>query len=192
MLFEITPNRKHSFRPSHTESRKRTAMRCDCKIGSQAPMWSHYRPQRSWAKVIFSQACVCPQGGLPQCMLGYTHPRSRPPRDQNPLRADTPREQTPLGADTPGSRHPQSRHPPGADPPGSRPPGSRPPWEQTPPGADPSDVYERWVQSQGMRRWCAGTYVGCIIVVQFQHCTNSIFNKTFVFSKKFFKRNYTS
>ena len=22
-----------------------------------------YRPQRSWAKVIFSQACVCPQGG---------------------------------------------------------------------------------------------------------------------------------
>ena len=69
-----------------------------------------YRPQRSWAKVIFSQASVCPQGGgegcLPQCMLGYT------PRDQTPPRADPtreqtpPRDQTPLGADTlpPGSR----------------------------------------------------------------------------------------
>ena len=67
-----------------------------------------YRPQRSWAKVIFSQACVCPQGGgcLPQCMLGYI----------------------PLGADTPP--------PPGADtlPPEQTPPtGSRHPPEQTPP-----------------------------------------------------------
>ena len=48
-----------------------------------------YRPQRSWAKVIFSQASVCRQGGgegcLPQCMLGYTPPRTRPH-----LGADTP------------------------------------------------------------------------------------------------------
>ena len=25
-------------------------------------------------KVMFSQVCVCPQGGLPQCMLGRKHP----------------------------------------------------------------------------------------------------------------------
>ena len=43
------------------------------------------------AKVMFSRACVCPQGGLPQCMLGYppgpdTHPLGPdpPPRDQTP------------------------------------------------------------------------------------------------------------
>ena len=42
----------------------------------------HYRPQRSWAKVMFLQASVIlltgGGGSLPQCMLGYT-PRSRPP-----------------------------------------------------------------------------------------------------------------
>ena len=52
-----------------------------------------YRPQRSWAKVIFLQACVCPQGGgLPQCMLVC-----KPP---------------PLGADPPGTRPPGTRPPP--------------------------------------------------------------------------------
>ena len=42
---------------------------------------SFYRPQRSWGKVIFSQASVIlfTGGGLPQCMLGYHPP---PPRDQ--------------------------------------------------------------------------------------------------------------
>ena len=50
-----------------------------------------YRPQRSWAKVIFSQACVCSQGGcLPQCMLGYTPPSRHPPHKQTPPRADPP------------------------------------------------------------------------------------------------------
>ena len=42
-----------------------------------APL-SYYRPQRSWAKVIFSQACVknSVHSGecLPRCMLGYTNP----------------------------------------------------------------------------------------------------------------------
>ena len=87
----------------------------------------YYRPQRSWAKVIFSQACVknSVHGGggcLPQCMLGYTPPprpgtpsrpgtppgpgtpsqEQTPPRDQAP-----PRDQTPLprpGRPPPGSR----------------------------------------------------------------------------------------
>ena len=70
----------------------------------------YYRPQRSWAKVIFSQACEknSVQGGGVVCLSAcwQTAPRSRHPP----------------GADTP----PRSRHPPGADPPRSRhPPGSR-------------------------------------------------------------------
>ena len=76
----------------------------------------HYRPQRSWAKVIFSHACVCPQGGLPQCMLGYTpHPQEQeqtPPHGGRPPGSrHTPQKQTP-----PRSRHPpsRSRPPPGA------------------------------------------------------------------------------
>ena len=79
----------------------------------------YYRPQRSWAKVIFSQACVknsVHRGGggcLPQCILGYT-PRTRHP----------PWAQTPL---PPQSRHPlqpaEQTLPPGADTP--PPPGSR-------------------------------------------------------------------
>ena len=40
----------------------------------------NYRPQRSWGKIIFSQASVIlfTWGGLPQCMLGYSLAR-RPP-----------------------------------------------------------------------------------------------------------------
>ena len=75
-----------------------------------------YRPQRSWAKVMFLQVCVIlftGRGCLPQCMLGY----------HTPLGADTPREQTP----------PQSRHPPGADTPTSR---QQTPWEQAPPSRE--------------------------------------------------------
>ena len=37
-----------------------------------------YRPQRSWGKVIFSEACVknsVHRGDLPHCMLGYPTPR---------------------------------------------------------------------------------------------------------------------
>ena len=90
-----------------------------------------YRPQRSWGKVMFSQACVIlfTGGCLPQCMLGYQPPK-----------------QTPLGADTPpGNRHrPGSRHIPRADtPPGADTPWDQthlqeqtPPWDQTPLGPD--------------------------------------------------------
>ena len=94
-------------------------------------MYAHYRPQRSWGKVIFSQACVIlftGGGGLPQCMLGY-HPPDQPPRSCT----------HPLGAQTsPRSRHPGSIHPPGADTPPEQTPSSRhlPP-EQTPPTSHP-------------------------------------------------------
>ena len=112
-----------------------------------------YRPQRSWAKVMFLQASVILSTGgcLPQCMLGYTPPGA----DTPPPGPDTPKEQTPPGADThpprarqtppsrqsrhssPRSSPPEqtpplgSRHPPWADP-----PGADPPQEQTPPGTD--------------------------------------------------------
>ena len=50
-----------------------------------------YHPQTKFAKVMFSQVSVCPQGGcLPHCMLGY------PPGPE---------------ADTPLGRHPPGRHP---------------------------------------------------------------------------------
>ena len=59
-----------------------------------------YRPQRSWAKVMFLQASVILSTGgwgcLPQCMLGY----------HNPPRADPPRPDTPPGADPPGADTP--------------------------------------------------------------------------------------
>ena len=88
---------------------------------------SFYRPQRSWAKVMFLQACVCPQGRvLPQCMLGYhpppppPTPGSRPPQDQaDPRTRQTPPDQadTPLDqADDP----PRPGRPPGAGPPRTR------------------------------------------------------------------------
>ena len=101
-----------------------------------------YRPQRSWAKVMFSQVCVCKQGGegcLPQCMLGCPlgadTPRNRPRREQTrPTRH-------PLGADTPQSRHPlwEQTPPMGPDPPEQTPREQTPPpdiplWEQTPTG----------------------------------------------------------
>ena len=103
-----------------------------------------YRPQRSWAKVIFSQASVCPQGGggvSASVHAGIYPPEQTPPPRADPPRADTPPEQTPPGADTPPGAGPP--HPP----PESRPPGAAPradppradtPREQThPPGADP-------------------------------------------------------
>ena len=92
--------------------------------------WLFYRPQRSWAKVIFSQACVCPREGgcLTQCMLGYPPPRSRhppweqtPPQTMHPPGSRPPRTSTPLDQATPPTRHlpeadtppPGRRHPPG-------------------------------------------------------------------------------
>ena len=84
--------------------------------------------QRSWAKVIFSQASVCPQGGGVSASVhagippaGSRHPPGpdTPPRPAIPLRPHPPQEQTV----PPRTRHPhpqpqgqtppQSRHPPG-------------------------------------------------------------------------------
>ena len=72
-------------------------------------MLSCYCPQRSWGKVIFSQASVILfTGGLPQCMLGCHMP---PPQDQ----AGTPKDQAPPRPGTPpgpGTLPGPGRHPP--------------------------------------------------------------------------------
>ena len=55
------------------------------------------------AKVMFLHLSVCPQGGLPQCMMGYHyHPREQSPREQAspPEQAPTPQEQAPPPADS--------------------------------------------------------------------------------------------
>ena len=99
-----------------------------------------YRPQGSWAKVIFSQVCVknsVHRGGRVSASVhaGIHH--------QPPSGADPPKTRHPLGADPPGSRPleqtpreqthtPGTSHPPGTRPPTRHPPGADPP-EQTPP-----------------------------------------------------------
>ena len=89
--------------------------------------WLIFTVCNEFAKVMFLQASVCPQG---VGVSASVHPGSTPlPREQTPHSRHSQR------ADPPGSRHPsRSRHPPGTDTPS--PQEQTPPWEQTPPGAD--------------------------------------------------------
>ena len=76
------------------------------------------------AKVIFLHLSVIHsvhRGVLPQCMLGYPPPRTRPPRDQTTPGTRPPWDQTP-----PRTRPPWTRHPPEQTPP---PGADTPPWE---------------------------------------------------------------
>ena len=72
-----------------------------------------YRPQRSWANVMFLQVCVIL---FTFFMLGYHPHRSRhlpeqtPPRSRHPPEQTPPRSRHPLGADTPQEQT-WSRHP---------------------------------------------------------------------------------
>ena len=89
----------------------------------------YYRPQRSWAEVIFSQACVKNSvhrsEGVYSVHAGI-HPREQtPPPSRHPPGADTPWEQTPLR-----TRHTHTPGPGTPCPPGSR----HPPRPATPPG----------------------------------------------------------
>ena len=68
-----------------------------------------------FAKVMFLQVSVCPEGRGSALLHAGMHPtRSRHPQGADPLGADTPQEQTLPGADTPPPRAdtPGSRHPP--------------------------------------------------------------------------------
>ena len=81
----------------------------------------YYRPQRSWAKVIFSQASVCPRGGGVSASVhaGIYPPRADhlPPDQTSPPGPHPPRPDPP-GADPPREQTPsQSRHPPRSRPP---------------------------------------------------------------------------
>ena len=112
-------------------------------------MHSCYRPQWSWAKVIFSQASVCPRGEgcLPQCMLGYTPPGpGRPPPEQ------TPPEQTPQASH-------KSRDPPRPGTPPDQapllPPEQTPPLEQTPPPPPEADFSIRSTSGRYASYWNA-------------------------------------
>ena len=97
-----------------------------------------YRPQRSWAKVIFTgrnevvakvmflQVSVCPQGGcLHQCMLGCHTPQMEnpPPPDGEP----SPDGEPPLDGEAP----PDGEPPKDGEPPWMENP---PPWMENPPG----------------------------------------------------------
>ena len=73
----------------------------DVKVGG----FGHniYRPQRSWAKVIFLQACVCPQGGG---VSASVHAGIPPGPGRHP---------PPPGADIPLPLEQTTAPPPGAD-----------------------------------------------------------------------------
>ena len=92
----------------------------------------YYRPQRSWAKVMFLQASVIlSTGGEGVCLSACWD--ARPPQSRHPPGSRHPSEQTPSPPLGPGT--PQTRHPPGADTP--RPVTHPPPQDQAhPPGAD--------------------------------------------------------
>ena len=80
-----------------------------------------YRPQRSWGKVIFSQASVIlftGGGGLPQCMLGYNPPWDQAGTLLGPGMHPPEQASTPLGPGTPTPQGP-GRYPL-PPPPGTR------------------------------------------------------------------------
>ena len=71
-----------------------------------------YRPQTKFAKVMFSQVSVCPQGGVYPITCWDTHTPG--PKADTP-QADTPPGQTPPWADTTPGRHHPRHTPPWAD-----------------------------------------------------------------------------
>ena len=85
--------------------------------------FSIYRSQRSWGKVIFSQASVIlltggggsasVHDGIPP--PGADTPRTSPPPEQTPLGADTPQSRTPPGPEHAGvyGQRAGGRHPTG-------------------------------------------------------------------------------
>ena len=107
-LSESMPNTLQS--PSNTSDKTRssyTAARpsSTCNI-HQTMFLLYYRPQRSWAKVMFSQASVIlSTGGSASVHAGIPSPwEQTPPRDQTPDHAP-PRTRPPQPGIPTGSRH---------------------------------------------------------------------------------------
>ena len=97
---------------------------------------SFYRPQTKFAKVMFSQVSVCPQGGV--CPIACW---------------DTPLWQVHLlGRYTPLGRHPLGRYTPGQTPPGrythlGTPPDRYTPWAGTPLGMHTPRQVPSWTDT---------------------------------------------
>ena len=109
------------------------------KIGS---FRLNYRPQRSWAKVMFLQASVIlSTGGV--CLSAWWDARPPPPGTRHP----------------PGSRHPPGPDPPDQTPPRPGTPRSRPPTRAPPPGK----------QTPAYSQCAAGTHPtgmhSCLIII---------------------------
>ena len=99
---------------------------------------SNYRSQRSWAKVIFSQACVknSVHGGGVCLSACWDPPRPGTPWEQQqtpPQTRHPPRTRPPQTRHTPQPCNPGIRHPPGTRPP-------RPGTRCTPPTMHPSGI----------------------------------------------------
>ena len=135
---------------------------------------AYYRPQRSWAKVMFLQASVILSTGggcLPQCMLGC-----QPPRDQRPT---PPTRQTPPGTRDPSPSPRPGRHPPGpeAHPPDQRPtprPGRHPPDQADPPGPGrppPPREADASIRSMSGRYASYWNAFLCTIMCRCSYCT---------------------
>ena len=129
-----------------------------------------YRPQRSWAKVMFLQASVIlltrgvsasVHAGIPPWTRspGARHPPDQhtPPGTRHPPEPDTPRADTPWDQTHPRTRPPGSRHPPDQTPPGADPPGTRHPFEQTPPWEAHSGI--RSTRGQYASYWNAFLFI---------------------------------
>ena len=97
--------------------------------------YPNYRPQRSWAKVIFSQACVknSVHGGVSASVHAWIYPPgTRPPQTRAPPRTRHPPDQTPPDQ-TPPRPDPPDQTPPEQTPPDQKPQVLDTPPEQTPP-----------------------------------------------------------
>ena len=98
-------------------------------------------PQTKFAKAMFSQVSVCPQGGGSQSLSGGLCPggslSGRPPRQRPSQTENPPGQRAPLDRDPPGQRDPPwqrptlDRYPPRQRPPWTETPGQRPPWTVT-------------------------------------------------------------
>ena len=128
----------------------------------------YYRPQRSWAKVIFSQACVknsVHRGGggcLPQCMLGYTTTTTHPLEQSPPDKADTPPGPDPLPPDRADpSRSGRPPTPLGPDPP--------PDQADTPPPRE-ADCSIRSTSGRYASYWNVFLFYFIYLMLFFLHC----------------------
>ena len=86
LLTYLSPNNDKSINKHFFEVVEVVHEAANSSILIMSSFVPYYRPQRSWAKVMFLQASVILSTGgcLPQCMLGYHPPEQTPPRSRLP------------------------------------------------------------------------------------------------------------